>query len=271
MAIDANATPVLLVGAGHMGGALVTGWLAADALSPADLLIEDPNPGSAARRAADAGARLGPSADAVARARTVVFAVKPQAWRGVAEALAPRLSPGTVVISIAAGVETGALQAAFPNNPIARAMPTTAAAINLGAASLYSDAPEARARARALFEPLGVVVDLQDEALMHLVTVASGSAPAFAYALVEALQAAAEAEGLPAADARALSRSALIGAGALLNESGEEASTLRRQVASPGGTTEAALRVLQARDNGLGALVLDAVRAGAARSRELGR
>ena len=106
---------------------------------------------------------------------------------------------------------------------------------------------------------------------MHLVTVSSGSAPAFAYALVEALQAAAEADGLPPADARTLSRSALIGAAALLRETGEEAAELRRQVASPGGTTEAALKVLQAPEDGLDDLVLAAVRAGAARSRELGR
>ncbi len=200
-----------------------------------------------------------------------MFAVKPQAWRAVAADLAPRLSPSAVIVSIAAGVETNSLQAAFPNNRIARAMPTTAAAMNLGAASLYSDDGAARARARALFEPLGVVVDLEDESLMHLVTVASGSAPAFAYALVEALQAAAEAGGLPAMDARTLSRSALIGAAALLRETGEEASVLRGQVASPGGTTEAALRVLQADNGGLNDLVLEAVRAGADRSRELGR
>jgi pyrroline-5-carboxylate reductase len=150
-------------------------------------------------------------------------------------------------------------------------MPTTAAALNVGAASLWSSDPVARARARTLFEPLGAVVDLDDEDLMHVATAASGSAPAYVYALAEALEAAARARGMTADVARALSRSAIVGAAALLKAKNEDAAELRRQVASPGGTTEAALNVLLDTESGLGPLLDRAVGAAADRSRALSK
>ena len=215
------------------------------------------------------GAALNPPDAKLGQARTVVFAVKPQAWRGVAKELAPRLSAEAVIVSIVAGVEISSLAAAFGSRPVARAMPTTAAALACGAASLWSEDAAALPRARALFSALGDTVELGEEAQMHVATAASGSAPAYAYALVEALQAAAEAEGLSPENARTLARSALMGAAALLKETGEEASELRRQVTSPGGTTEAGLKVLLASEGGLHALMKRTVAAAAQRSREL--
>ncbi len=262
-------TPVLMVGAGHMGGALIAGWRRAGALAPGDLILRDPKPGVEAQKAAADGAALNGSDDDLARARTVILAVKPQAWRPIALAIAPLLAPGAVVISIMAGVASADLSAALPRHPIARVMPTTAAAVNKGAASLWSADPQGREVARALFAPLGVTVDLDDESLMHVATAASGSAPAYVFALVEALEAAGVAAGLSADAALTLSRAALVGAAALLEQSGEAAGDLRRQVTSPGGTTEAALRVLLG-DHALGELMTRAVRAAAARSRELG-
>lgn len=267
--LPASLTPVLMVGAGHMGGALIAGWRRAGAIEATKIILRDPVPGEAALEAARVGAVLnGPDAD-LASARTVVLAVKPQAWRLAAEAIAPHLGPGSVIISIMAGVSAHDLGGVFPGRPIVRVMPTTAAAVLKGAASVWSADAGGREVARRLFEPLGVVVDLPREALMHVATAASGSAPAYVYALVEALEAAAGGAGLDAAAARALSRSALIGAAALMEASGTEARDLRRQVTSPGGTTEAALKVLIG-DGALAGLVSGAVRAAAARSRELG-
>ncbi len=267
--LPASLTPVLMVGAGHMGGALIAGWRRAGVIAATELMLRDPAPGEAALEAARAGAVLnGPDAG-LASARTVILAVKPQAWRPAALAIAPYLAPDAVIISIMAGVPAHDLSGAFPGRPIARVMPTTAAAVLKGAASVWSSDPRGREIARLLFEPLGVVVDLNREALMHVATAASGSAPAYVYALVEALEAAAAGAGLDTAAARALSRSALIGAAALMEGSGAEASDLRRQVTSPGGTTEAALKVLIG-DGALAGLVSGAVRAAAARSRELG-
>jgi len=198
----------------------------------------------------------------------VVLAVKPQAWRGVVAEISGNLAADAVIVSIMAGVAAQDIAQALPGRPVARVMPTTAAAALKGAASIWAADPVARAAARRLFEPLGVVVDLAEEELMHVATAASGSAPAYFYALVEALEAAAIEAGLPADAARDLARSALIGAAALIEQSGAAASELRRQVTSPGGTTEAALRVL-AGEGALGELMSRAVAAASARSREL--
>ncbi len=269
--MDSAAKPVLLVGAGHMGGALIAGWRAVDAIAPSDLSIHDPNPGPAARAAQAWGAWLNGGDSELSRARSVVLAVKPQGWRTVAAEIEPKLAGGAVLVSIVAGVPEASLAEAFPRQRIARAMPTTAAALNAGAASLWSSDPIARDRARVLFEPLGTVVDLDDENLMHVATAASGSAPAYVYALAETLEAAARRRGLSAEAARDLSRSAIVGAAALLKSTGEDAAELRRQVASPGGTTEAALTVLLDEQDGLGPLLDRAVGAAADRSRALSK
>ena len=259
-------TPILLLGAGRMGGALIAGWRRAGAFDLRELMIRDPAPGE---EAMSSGAQLDPDDAALASARTVVVAVKPQIWREAAAAVAPHLAPGAVVVSVAAGVRAADLAEAFGGRSVARVMPTTAAAIGLGTASIFSADTEARERAHALFEPVGTVVDLDDETLMHAATAVSGSAPAYLYAFVEALEAAGVEAGLPPAAAQALARATMAGAAALMAESGEDPAELRRQVTSPAGTTEAALKVLLG-EHGLPDLLSRAVAAAAQRSRELG-
>jgi len=166
-------------------------------------------------------------------------------------------------------VKSADLAREFGKRPVARVMPTTAAAINQGTASLYADEPAALACAHALFEPLGTVVDLTDEAQMHAATAVSGSGPAYLYAFVEALEAAGAAAGLPPAEAARLARSTIIGAAVLLARPGSDPTDLRRQVTSPGGTTEAALNVLLGAQ-GLPPLMREAVTAAVRRSKELG-
>ena len=262
-------TPILMLGAGRMGGAILEGWRRAGAFAPADVMIADPHPSEAALAAEAAGARLNVPQAELAQARTVLFCVKPQAWAEVAAHYAPWLAPDAVIVSIAAGVKSADLAREFDKRPIARVMPTTAAAINQGTASLYADDPAALARARALFEPLGTVVDLTDEAQMHAATAVSGSGPAYLYAFVEALEAAGAAAGLRPAEAARLARSTIIGAAVLLARPGSDPTDLRRQVTSPGGTTEAALNVLLGA-KGLPSLMREAVTAAVRRSKELG-
>jgi pyrroline-5-carboxylate reductase len=252
-----------------MGGALIAGWRRAAAMSAKDLLIRDPSPGEAARTAAAAGAVLNGPDEGLAAARTVVLGVKPQVWRNIVSDLVPHLASDAVVISIMAGVKAADIAQVIPGRPVVRVMPTTAAAVGEGAASVWSADPAARARARALFAPLGVVADLDEETQIHAATAASGSAPAYVYALVEALEAAGVSAGLAPEISRALSRAAVTGAAALMRTTGEDATVLRRQVTSPAGTTEAALRVLIG-EGDLQALVERAVLAAARRSRELG-
>ncbi|MFI4965611.1 MAG: pyrroline-5-carboxylate reductase [Caulobacterales bacterium] len=262
-------TPILMLGAGNMGGAVLEGWLKAGAFVAGDLMIVDPRPGPAALRAQAAGAALNPPDADLAAARTVMLCVKPQIWRDVAGRYASRLAADAVIVSVVAGVASQDLAQAFGGRAIARVIPTTAAAINRGTASLYADDPAALARAHALFEPLGAAVDLADEAQMHAATAVSGSGPAYLYAFVEALEAAGAAAGLAPADASRLARSTIAGAAALLDESGGEPAELRRQVTSPAGTTEAALNVLLG-EHGLPRLLREAVAQAMRRSKELG-
>ena len=199
----------------------------------------------------------------------MLLAVKPQIWRDAAAHVAPHLARDAVIVSIAAGVACADIAAAFAGRRVARVMPTTAAAIGQGTASVFAGDVTARERAHALFAPVGTVVDLGDEDLMHAATAVSGSAPAYLYAFVEALEAAGVSLGLSPAAARDLARATTAGAAALMTESGADAADLRRQVTSPGGTTEAALKVLMG-EAGLGPL-LKAAAAAEQRSRELGR
>lgn len=259
------ATPILLLGAGRMGGALIAGWTAAQAFAETDLLAVEPYPSEALKAS---GVRLNPPGAALARARTVVLAVKPQVWLQAAAQYAPLLAPDAVIVSIAAGVGASDISRAFDGRRVARIMPTTAVAIRQGTASIFASDAEARARAHALFEPVATVVDLYDEELMHAATGVSGSAPAYLYAFVEALEAAGVSAGLDDAAARALARATISGAAALLAQSGEDPAELRRQVTSPGGTTAEALKVLMG-EHGLGPLMDQAVAACVRRSREL--
>ncbi|MBR7621069.1 pyrroline-5-carboxylate reductase [Phenylobacterium sp. 20VBR1] len=261
-------TPILILGAGRMGGALIQGWRKAAAFVPADLILRDPHPTELAEAVARDGARLNPPDADLAQARTVLLSVKPQLWRETAGEVAGLLHPDAVIVSVAAGVPSADIAAAF-GRKVARVMPTTAVAIGQGTTSIYAADPEARARAHALFGPVGTVVDLEDEELMHAATAVSGSAPAYLYAFIEALEAGGVAAGLPVEAAQRLARSTIAGAAALLAESGEEPAELRRQVTSPGGTTQAALEVLMG-EGGLSPLLRDAVAAAIRRSRELG-
>ena len=260
-------TPILLIGAGRMGGAMLEGWRDAGAFKSSDLIICDPHPGEAATAAFNAGAVLNPPVEAIGGARTVLLAVKPQLWRDAAASFAPHLAADATLISIAAGVRTDDLALAFAR-PVARVMPTTAVAIRKGVATVYAETPAARAAAHALFAPVATVVDVADEGLIDVATAVSGSAPAYFYAFVEALEAAGEKAGLSRATAETLARATLAGAAALMEQSTDGPAELRRQVTSPGGTTEAALTVLQGA-GGLDPLLVGAVNAAVARAREL--
>lgn len=265
-----SVTPILMLGAGRMGGAMVEGWLKAGAFAASDLMIRDPFPRDDVEAAVRAGAALANGDADLARASTVVMAVKPQIWREVAVEVKDRLAADAVIVSIAAGVSSEAISEAFDGRRVARVMPTTAVAILKGVASIASHDEEAQARAHALFEPLATVVDLPDEALIHAATGISGSAPAYFYAFVEALETAGIDVGLPPRAARSLARATMAGAAALMEATGSNPADLRRDVTSPQGTTAAALEVLMAEERGLGPLLREAVKACVRRSEELG-
>ena len=260
-----TTTPILLLGAGRMGGALIDGWRAADAFERSEIMVRDPFVSESLSRS---GVTVNPPDAELAKARTVLLAVKPQLWRDASAVLTNLLAPDAIVVSIVAGVPAADIAAVFGGRRVARVMPTTAVAIRQGAASLYADDADALAAARALFEPVATVVELASEDLMHAATGVSGSAPAYLYAFVEALEAAGVAAGLTPEQSADLARATMAGSAALMAQSGEDPATLRKQVTSPNGTTQAALETLNA-DGALDRLLAETVAACVKRSREL--
>ncbi len=273
--MDLAAARLLLVGCGKMGGALARGWLAAGARAENIVAVE---PAPAAAAAFAEGPRpvfVGSVEEAPPdfSPDVIVFAVKPQAMDAVVPAYRPYAASGAVFLSIAAGTPIRFFEAHLsPAAPIVRSMPNTPAAVGRGVTAAICNASvpsEGRALSEALLRAVGEVVWVTDEADIDAVTAVSGSGPAYVFHLVEAMTDAGIAEGLSPEAAGALARATVAGAGELLHRSPEDAATLRRNVTSPGGTTEAALKILMDED-GLGALMEKAIAAAARRSRELG-
>ena len=263
---------ILLVGAGRMGGALLTGWLK-QGLAP--LIAVEPLPSPELRKLARGGVTLLKTVEAApGNLRACVVALKPQVLRHEAPRLAPIAQSGATMISIAAGTSVRSLRAAWgPKTRIVRAMPNTPGAIGEGISALYA-APGTTAKDRKLAESLvaalGQTVWVARESDIDAVTAVSGSGPAYVFLLVEALAEAARREGLPNGIALKLARQTIIGSGALLKSDPSPAEQLRRNVTSPGGTTEAALEILLGRD-GLKPLIARAVRAARKRARRLAK
>jgi pyrroline-5-carboxylate reductase len=271
--VSLESPTVALIGAGQMGGALIRGWLAAIRRGGGlTLSVHDPAFNSDLEVELDrAGAVINPP-DA-GHADVVVVAVKPQQFHDAAGKARLHVGPQTLVISIMAGVTLSALARALGTERVVRAMPNTPGQIGHGITAYVAAAAcssEDRALAEQLLEPLGAVEPLANERLMDVVTAVAGSGPAYVFLLAEVLAAAAEKEGLDGEVAARLARQTVAGAGALMLQSHEAPAALRRQVTSPGGTTQAALDVLQGTD-GLAPLLRRAVAAAAQRSRELGR
>lgn len=267
--LDTLDGAVVLAGAGKMGGAMLSGWLARGLPASRVVVIEPrPSPDIDALRAR--GLKLNPAPGEVGAAAAIVIAVKPQIFAEEAAALRAFIRPDGLVVSIMAGrtiagIATacgGAVVRAMPNMPasIGRGMTVAAAAANVTAAQ--------RAIADALLAATGAVEWIADEALMDAVTAVSGSGPAYVFLLAEELARAGVAAGLPEALSARIARETVAGAGELLHRLADDPSILRQNVTSPGGTTAAALDVLM-REDGLRQLMTRAVAAATRRSRDL--
>ena len=258
------------VGGGNMARSLIGGALEAG-VPAACIRVGEPSPEQRARLEADFGVACSDSnGDAVEGAEVVVLAVKPQVAADAVRAITSRIDGHAVVVSIMAGIRTADLRRWLGVGPaIVRCMPNTPALIGFGMSALFAGpglADADRARAAALLDAVGETVWVDDEAELDAVTAVSGSGPAYVFLFMEALQAAGVAAGLPEATAAQLARQTVRGA-AEMAAAGADVGELRRQVTSPGGTTAAALAVLEA--HGLRDAFARAVAAAAARSREL--
>ena len=261
--------PLVLVGCGRMGGAMLAGWLA-EGVPPGAVIVVDPQAPTVPQGVAVV-AEGGALADDLAP-RVVVFAVKPQMMAAVAPAYARFCASETVFLSIAAGTTLAGFASFLgAGAAVVRAMPNTPAAIGRGVSGVVAN-PAVSAGMRdlcaSLLGAVSTVLWLEHEDLLDAVTAVSGSGPAYVFALAECLAEAGVAVGLPEDLARQFARLTVEGAGELLAHSDQPAAALRQAVTSPGGTTQAALEVLLAED-GLAALMTRAVRAAAARAREL--
>ncbi len=261
--------PILLVGCGRMGSALLAGWRERG-LAPSVAI--DPAPDATRHAGPDLSVLADPTALPPGFApAAVVLAVKPQNAAATLPAYA-RFAGKAVFLSIMAGRTISGIQAPLgANAAVVRAMPNTPAAVRQGI-TVACAGPGVTAAQRTLCDTLlqaiGAVAWAEREDLLDPVTAVSGSGPAYVFLLAELLEQAAMEQGIPADLARLLARQTVAGSGALLAASPEDAAALRKAVTSPGGTTEAALRVLMAPDAWPEALSR-AVRHATERSREL--
>ncbi len=239
---------VVLLGHGRLGSAIAEGWRLTGTVAQPTILTRATPP------------------VCPADTQALVIAVKPAAWREAVAPLLASLPSRAVVISVMAGVRAADLSAALPGRSVARVMPTTAVAQAQGVAAVWADDVAARTADHTLFDPIADTVDLDAEPLLDAATAVAGSAPAFFYALAQALAAAGVEAGLTPNSAERLTRGALrsAGSGAATDATLDD---LIARIASPGGTTRAGLDVLQAA--GLDAAARATVAAAVSRARDL--
>ncbi len=266
--------PIAILGAGSMGGAILQGLLRSGQASTVTVT----NRTRASARTVDlpgvTSIALEETPDgnvaAASEADIVLVGVKPVMVPDLLREIAPALRPGTVVVSLAAGVTIATFESIVGDAiPVVRSMPNTPAVVGKAVTGIAagSTASEADlALVRRLFETCGAVIELPEDRIDALSTI-SGSGPAYVFLLIEELTEAARGKGFSEADARLMAEQTFIGAAALLEATGDDPAELRRRVTSPKGTTERAIAVLQGAN--LAGLFAEATDAALARAREL--
>jgi len=260
---------IAIVGVGVMGETLLAGLLRSGRL-PADLVICEPREARAAELSEKYGVVALDATEAVRRADTVVLVVKPQDMSALLVALGEGIRPGTLVVSLAAGITTESIETALPEGTsVVRVMPNTPALVDEGMAALspgsHCDTAQLD-RAMDLLRSVGRVIQVPEKH-QDAVTAISGSGPAYVFYVVEAMIEAGVLLGLPRATSTELVVQTVYGAATMLRETGQHPTVLREQVTSPAGTTVAALRELD--DHKVRAAFLTAMEAARDRSRDL--
>ncbi len=264
---------IVLVGAGNMGGAMLSGWLR-NGVPGSSVTVVDPNPSEAMlTMIAEAGASHSTKAPSGKTADILFLAVKPQVMEQVLPPLKSLVGQSTVVVSVAAGKTLAFMEDHLGKAAMVRAMPNTPAMIGRGITGAFANAEvsaQQRDAVQRLLKVSGPVEWVLSEADINAVTALSGSGPAYVFYLVECMAEAGRKAGLPADLAMRLARETVAGAGELLHRSPDDASKLRQNVTSPGGTTAAALGVLMA-DQSMQTLFDHAIEAARLRAEELAR
>ncbi|MBA3989956.1 MAG: pyrroline-5-carboxylate reductase [Propionibacteriales bacterium] len=260
---------VAILGAGVMGGTVVSGLLRAGR-APGTLLISERRPDRAGELRERYGVEVVSNVEAATRAATLVLVVKPQDMPDLLDEIAPVVRPDQLVVSLAAGITTAFVEARLPDGvAVVRVMPNTPALVDEGMAAISAGAhcDEAHlVEAEDLLRATGKVLRVP-ERQQDAVTAISGSGPAYLFFVVEAMIEAGVHLGLPRSTATELVVQTMVGSAMLLRETGEHPTVLRERVTSPGGTTAAAIRELE--DHKVRAAFMTALDSAARRSREL--
>ncbi len=265
-----NAT-IGFIGGGNMARSLI-GGLCQSGLPPASVHVSEPDEERRQALHNDFGIAVHGDNQAVVDAcEVVVLAVKPQALKEVIQQLQPATDDGKLYLTIAAGIRTDAIEKWLGGKrAIVRAMPNTPALVQSGATGLFANRHVSRQQkdlAESILRAVGLTVWVEEEAQMDAVTAVSGSGPAYFFLVMEAMEQAGVKLGLPEETARLLTLQTAFGAAKLALEIEEEPARLRRNVTSPGGTTEQAILALQ--DRQLEAIFEQALQAARDRAREL--
>lgn len=278
MSTSQNALPtVALLGVGAMGGAILQGLVASGIRIDGGIRISDQWSERVAELSLlegvtgfDGAADPRANSDAVTGAGVVIVAVKPHQIREVLAEISDAVGDGVTVISIAAGVPTGALEEVLPDRAaVVRVMPNSPARVRAGVTGIAGGARAGEVdleRAKTLFSTIGEVL-VVDEDRIDALTSISGSGPAYVFRFIESFTAAAIARGFSAEEAKLLVEGTVRGAVDLLTATGETPETLRIQVTSPGGTTQAALEVMDT--EGIDGILDRATQAAVTRAEEL--
>ncbi|MBF2077397.1 MAG: pyrroline-5-carboxylate reductase [Synechococcales cyanobacterium T60_A2020_003] len=265
------ATKLGIIGGGVMGEALLSRLLFKGTYAPTDVFVSDPSADRRETLASQYQVHVSEQNQSVVDAADVLLlAIKPQLFDVVIQALV-RQNPQQLVLSILAGVPLARLESAFPNYPVIRAMPNTPATVGAGMTAIAGGThtqPTHLDLAMQVFGAVGEVVEVP-ERLMDAVTGLSGSGPAYVALMVEALADGGVAAGLPRAIAQQLALQTVLGTAELLKASNLHPAELKDRVTSPGGTTIAGVSHLERQ--GFRSALIEAVRAAAMRSQELGR
>ena len=262
------------IGAGNMARAII-GGLVKQGMSAQSIYASDPNKDNLQSLQAQFGIHICSDNDSIIeQADAVVLAVKPQVLKQVVTPLAAQVQQQkSLIISIAAGLESHSISQWLGGNiAIVRCMPNTPALVQTGASGLFANSlvtPTQRKFSEQLFNAIGVSIWVEQEQLLHAVTAVSGSGPAYYFMFMQAMQEAAQKQGLSKQAAALLTQQTALGAAKMIIQTGEDAAQLRKNVTSPGGTTEQAVLSFQQHD--LLQIVDDAMQACADKSVDLAK
>lgn len=262
---------IAFIGAGNMAQGII-GGLVEQGMPPADIIASAPTMTHLDSLQNTLGIRITQdNVEAVQNAQTVVLSVKPQVMKAVCEQLRESLPPSVLIVSVAAGITCSSLQAWLGGErPIVRCMPNTPSLVGLGASGLFAS-PATRSDQKQIAERLmnavGIVEWVEQEALLDAVTAVSGSGPAYFFLILESMVEAGIAQGLDETTSKRLAIQTARGAAELARTSSHSLADLRRQVTSPGGTTEQAIKSFES--DGLRDIIKRAMKVCANRAREL--